>query len=78
MANPFRDMSVIMQALVAAAIAFIIVLVGVYLPFSPLAPALGFKSLPPLYWPLLAGLLTAYLLLTHVMKNWFHRRFGLD
>jgi type IV pilus assembly protein PilO len=37
MANPFRDMSVIMQALVAAAIALVIVLVGVYLPFSPVA-----------------------------------------
>jgi type IV pilus assembly protein PilO len=37
MANPFRDMSVIMQALVAAAIAVVIVLVGVYLPFSPVA-----------------------------------------
>jgi type IV pilus assembly protein PilO len=37
MANPFRDMSVIMQALVAAAIAVVIVLVGVYVPFSPVA-----------------------------------------
>jgi type IV pilus assembly protein PilO len=37
MANPFRDMSVIMQALVAAAIAVVIVLIGVYLPFSPVA-----------------------------------------
>jgi type IV pilus assembly protein PilO len=37
MANPFRDMSVIMQALVAAAIAVVLVLVGVYLPFSPVA-----------------------------------------
>jgi type IV pilus assembly protein PilO len=37
MANPFRDMSVIMQALVAAAIAVIIVLIGVYVPFSPVA-----------------------------------------
>src|SRR6266568_7289218 len=37
MANPFRDMSVIMQALVAAAVAVVLVLVGVYLPFSPVA-----------------------------------------
>lgn len=37
MANPLRDMSVIMQALVAAALAVVIVLVGVYLPFSPVA-----------------------------------------
>ena len=37
MANPLRDMSVIMQALVAAALAVVIVLIGVYLPFSPVA-----------------------------------------
>src|SRR5712664_1663765 len=35
MANPLSDMSVIMQGLVAAAIA--VVLVGIYLPFSPVA-----------------------------------------
>jgi type IV pilus assembly protein PilO len=37
MANPFRDMSVIMQGLVALAIAVILVLVGLYAPFSPVA-----------------------------------------
>jgi type IV pilus assembly protein PilO len=37
MANPFRDMSVIMQGLVAAAIAVVLVLVGIYVPFSPVA-----------------------------------------
>src|ERR1700740_2713488 len=37
MANPFRGMSVIMQGLGAAAIAVILVLVGIYVPFSPVA-----------------------------------------
>lgn len=37
MANPFRDMSVIMQGLVALAIAVILVLVGLYVPLSPVA-----------------------------------------
>ena len=37
MANPLRDMSVIMQALVAAAVAVVLVLVGVYVPGSPIA-----------------------------------------
>jgi type IV pilus assembly protein PilO len=37
MANPFRDMSVVMQGLVALAIAVVLVLVGLYLPFSPVA-----------------------------------------
>src|ERR1700736_6263110 len=37
MTNPLRDMSVIVQALLAAALAVVIVLIGVYLPFSPVA-----------------------------------------
>ena len=56
----------------------IICAVGIWLPYSPLAPALGFTPLPALYWPIVAGMLIAYLLLTHIMKVWFHRRFGID
>jgi Mg2+-importing ATPase len=56
----------------------IICLVGLWLPASPFASALGFVALPPLYWPALAAMLLAYLALTHVMKTWFHRRFGLN
>jgi Tfp pilus assembly protein PilO len=37
MANPFRDMSVIMQGLVALAIAVVLVLLGLYVPISPVA-----------------------------------------
>src|SRR5215467_5322298 len=37
MANPFRDMSVILQGLVAGAIAVVLVLVGLYVPISPVA-----------------------------------------
>src|SRR5579862_7546794 len=37
MANPFRDMSVVMQALIAAALAIVLVLVGFFLPVSPVA-----------------------------------------
>src|SRR5271155_4066918 len=37
MANPLRDMSVIMQGLLAVAITVVLVVVGVYLPFSPIA-----------------------------------------
>ncbi|HJS89401.1 MAG TPA: magnesium-translocating P-type ATPase [Steroidobacteraceae bacterium] len=52
--------------------------VGAILPYSPFAGALGFVPLPPLFWPILALMVLAYLALTHVMKVWFHRRFGLD
>jgi len=37
MANPLRDMSVIMQVLVALAITVVLVVAGVYIPFSPVA-----------------------------------------
>jgi type IV pilus assembly protein PilO len=37
MANPFRDMSVFIQGLVALAIAVVLVVAGVFLPFSPVA-----------------------------------------
>jgi type IV pilus assembly protein PilO len=39
MANPFRDMSVVMQVLVGVAIAVFLVLLGVYVPISPVAEA---------------------------------------
>jgi Mg2+-importing ATPase len=51
-----------------------IMLVGVWLPSSPFAPALGLTHLPHLYWPLLAVTLLAYMTLTQVVKSWLHRR----
>jgi Mg2+-importing ATPase len=48
--------------------------VGLWLPSSPLAPALGFVSLPRLYWPLLALTLLCYLALTQVVKHVLLRR----
>jgi Mg2+-importing ATPase len=54
----------------------LIVAVGAWLPFSPLAGTLGFVPLPPLYWLLLAAMLLAYVVLTQMVKSWFVRRFG--
>jgi Mg2+-importing ATPase len=53
-------------------------LCGIWLPYSPFATALGFVPLPLGYWPILALMIVLYLVLTHLMKFWFHRRFGLD
>ncbi len=41
---------------------------GVWLPHSPLAPALGFTNLPPLYWPILMLTLLGYVSLTQLIK----------
>jgi len=60
------------------ATSLIVCAAGIWLPFSPFAAALGLQRLPALYWPILAAMVVTYLALTHVMKIWFHRRFGLD
>ncbi|KOU43959.1 magnesium-translocating P-type ATPase [Streptomyces sp. WM6378] len=49
---------------------------GLYLPFSPLAPTLGFVPVPMSYFPWLVGVLLAYCTLTQVVKGWYARRFG--
>jgi Mg2+-importing ATPase len=54
----------------------VIVVVGALLTVSPLAGALGFVPLPPLYWLLLAVMLVCYVGLTQLVKTWFVRRFG--
>ena len=56
---------------------FIIVSVGAWLTVSPLAETLGFVTLPPLYWLILAMMLVCYVLLTQVVKVWFYRRYGI-
>jgi Mg2+-importing ATPase len=58
------------------ATSLIIVAVGAWLTVSPLAGALGFVALPPLYWLLLAIMLVCYVILTQVVKTWFFHRFG--
>ena len=42
----------------------------------PIARILGFVTLPPLYWPLLLGMLLTYVVLTQIVKTWFIHRFG--
>jgi P-type Mg2+ transporter len=62
-------------ALVATTI--IICAVGIILPFTLAGSALGFTPLPWLYWPLVAAMLLSYAILTHFVKVWFVRRWGL-
>jgi len=48
--------------------------IGVWLPFSPFAEALGFVALPPLYWPFIFGTLFCYVLLTQLVKMWLVKK----
>jgi Mg2+-importing ATPase len=50
-----------------------IMAVGIWLPYSWLAPALGFTHLPELYWPLLGLTLVGYVLLTQSVKALLYR-----
>jgi Mg2+-importing ATPase len=56
----------------------LIMAVGAWLPFSPVARYLGFVPLPPIFFAWLTGFLLAYGVLTHSVKMWFARKFGTD
>ena len=49
------------------------VAVGVAIPFTPLAPWLGFTPLPPLFFAILATMIVTYLALVEIVKRWFYR-----
>jgi len=53
---------------------FIVMAVGAYLPFSPLAAFLGFVPLPPMFWLLLLVTLTCYVGLTQLVKTWLLKK----
>ncbi|MGJ0393528.1 MAG: magnesium-translocating P-type ATPase [Methylocystis sp.] len=55
----------------------IICAIGVTLPFTWAGSVLGFTPLPVSYWPLVTAMLLTYATLTHIVKIWFIRRWGL-
>jgi Mg2+-importing ATPase len=52
----------------------LIMAIGAWLPFSPLANVLGFKPLPLAFWPFLVATLLAYMVLTQLVKTWLLRK----
>jgi Mg2+-importing ATPase len=55
----------------------IIVAIGAVIPYTPLGTMLGFAPLPSLYWAFVAAMMLAYAVLTHFVKMWFVRRWGM-
>jgi P-type Mg2+ transporter len=53
-------------------------LLGLWLPTSPFADALGLTPLPHSYALVLLGALGGYVVVTQVVKTWLIRRFGLN
>jgi len=55
-----------------------IIVIGLIIPFSPLAKPFGFVPLPPSYFVALLGIVTIYLCFVQLVKNWFIKKFGYD
>jgi Mg2+-importing ATPase len=51
-----------------------VVFTAMLLPFTPLAPYLGFTPLPLFFFGLLGALLVAYLVMVEGGKQWFYKR----
>ncbi|RFT14935.1 MAG: Mg(2+) transport ATPase, P-type [Candidatus Saccharicenans subterraneus] len=56
----------------------IIMLIGAWLPYSPLASLLGLVPLPAIYWLWIGAFLLMYSALAHKVKRWFFNKFGGD
>jgi len=48
---------------------------GAIIPFTPLAPWLGFTPLPPVFFAILVLMVVTYFGLVEVVKCWFYRRY---
>lgn len=57
------------------ALTSLIMLIGVSIPFTPIAGYLKMQPLPLSYFPYLLGILTGYCILTQLVKQWFIRKF---
>jgi Mg2+-importing ATPase len=57
---------------------FLVILTGIAITFSPIAKHLGMVRLPVLYWPILAGMMIMYMLLTQLVKTWYIRKYGYN
>ncbi|GAC1421142.1 MAG: magnesium-translocating P-type ATPase [Flavisolibacter sp.] len=58
------------------ALTSLIMVIGIFIPFSSFAPALKLQPLPLSYFGWLLGILFSYCLLTQLIKNWFIRKFN--
>ena len=56
----------------------IVMVTGAALPYLPIGSYFGFVPLPASFWIWIAGFLLCYSVLTHSVKAWFYRRYGMD
>jgi Mg2+-importing ATPase len=72
---PFIQSSPSWQLLVGT---IVIMVIGSWLPYSPIASFLGFVPLPPSFWGWMLLFLMSYSVLCHFVKVWFLKKFGAD
>ncbi|EEQ1469536.1 magnesium-translocating P-type ATPase [Salmonella enterica] len=58
------------------AMTLLVMVVGISLPFSPLASYLQLQALPLSYFPWLIAILAGYMTLTQLVKGFYSRRYG--
>jgi len=58
------------------ALTSLVMVIGICIPFSPLAESLKMQALPLVYFPWLIGILISYCLLTQLVKVWFIKKFN--
>ncbi|MGN8072514.1 magnesium-translocating P-type ATPase [Mucilaginibacter sp. SG564] len=58
------------------ALTSMIMLIGILIPFSSFAESLKMQPLPLIYFPWLIGILTAYCILTQLVKTWYIKKFN--
>ena len=56
----------------------VVMAIGAWLPYSPLANYLGLVALPGVYWLWILLFLVCYSILTHFVKVSFHKKHGID
>lgn len=57
------------------ALTSLVMVIGLIIPFTPIADILYMEPLPLAYFPWLIGILVAYSFLIQYVKNWYIRRF---
>jgi Mg2+-importing ATPase len=55
----------------------VIVAIGGTIPYTIVGAGLGFQPLPWLFWVLVSAMMLAYAVMTHFVKAWFVRRWGM-
>ena len=54
---------------------FLIMAIGILIPFTAFGRSIGLTALPLSYFPWLIGILLSYCILTQIVKNWYIRKF---